>query len=124
MTARTKAILIFLADSAVIGVGALALIFLAKIKAQIVAPLAGLATVINVALFARRFDKVPPEQSIPRHAVPAGITFLRIVMVITLCALAVRLFTDFWEALPQAVFALGLLFYVSGRIKYKLGQGQ
>ena len=122
MTQRTKAILVFLADSAVIGVSAVALIFFAKIKAQIVAPLTGLATIINIAVFARHFEKVPAEPSISRQDIPAGITFLRIAMVITLCALAIGLVTDFRGTLPRAAFALVYFSYVAHRIKEKLGQ--
>ena len=124
-------LIVFFGASAFIGVGALIAIFVLHIKPQFAAPVAGIATIVNVMIFGKHFDSANKEahasmatqcdsSPLAQESSPSGIIFLRVVLVVALLAIAGGLFTDFWGTLPQAVFGLALAFYVFGRINNRL----
>jgi|SRR5271156_4428247 len=137
MKRKTRAVGIFVFAVVLIMVGALVSIFVGRLKPQLVAPVAGMASVLvfvsrfNAAI-KDEFGATPMVVSSTSVAQSSGITFLRIVTIATLCVGALMIvtfvvedltgtldFDDVWRFVPKAAFAVALAGYVFHKTKSK-----
>lgn len=141
MKKRAVVTSIFIGASALIMMAAFVSIFVGGLKPQLVVPVAGIAVAASVFAFASRFNAVNKDQSVSTAieisssisaARTPAITFLRFLMIATLCVGALMIMTfvvegwtgtlnpdDIRRFVPKAVFAVALAGYIFHKTRIK-----